>query len=154
MAEESGRPGTSRSKVGWPAIDEPCTNRMMPLAWAGSASHLFHRKSFTLPSLVVQCSAPARRCGEGEFASDFGSLATSFMAAILVRRGARSFRFDVIRLDQLCPFGDLGLDVLAELLRRHRVRIGVLLDPRVADVGAAENLVDLAVEPLDDRLRG
>src|SRR5215469_6650728 len=76
MTEESGRPGTSRSKVGWLAIDEPCTNRMMPLAWAGSASHLFNRKSFTLPSLVVQCSVPARRCGEGD-------LAVSFMAVIL-----------------------------------------------------------------------
>src|SRR5215471_12205058 len=71
MTEESGRPGTSRSKVGWLAIDEPCTNRMMPLAWAGSTSHLFHRKSFTLPSLVVQCSAPARRCGEGDLATSF-----------------------------------------------------------------------------------
>src|ERR1700746_111653 len=76
MTEESGRPGTSRSKVGWLAIDEPCTNRTMPLVWAGSPSHLFHRKSFTLPSFVVQCSAPARRCGEGDFA-------TSFMAATL-----------------------------------------------------------------------
>src|SRR3984957_18832991 len=116
MAEESGRPGTSRSKVGWLAIEEPCTNRTMPFACAGSCSHLFHRKSFTLPSLLVQCSGRARRCGEGD-------LATSFMAAILVLR-ARLFRLDVIRLDQLCPFGDLGLDVLSELRRRHRVGAG------------------------------
>src|SRR5580658_3458306 len=71
MAEESGRPGTSRSKVGWLAIEEPCTNRMMPLVCAGSSSHLFHRKSFTLPSLLVQCSVPESRCGEGDLATSF-----------------------------------------------------------------------------------
>src|ERR1700722_1032422 len=105
MADESGRPGTSRSKVGWPAIEEPCTNSTVPLVWAGSPSHLFHRNSFTLSSLVVQCSAPVRRCGDG---------AVSFMAAILRAVGRiplsdcdgafwRSLRFDVVGLDELGP---------------------------------------------------
>src|SRR3954465_12172403 len=58
IAEESGRPGTWRSKVGCEAIEEPCTNRIVPLVAAGSATHLFHMNSFTPPSLVVQCSVP------------------------------------------------------------------------------------------------
>src|SRR5437773_5757180 len=60
IAEESGRPGTSRSKVGCEAIDEPCTNRIMPLVFAGSPATLFHMKSLTSP-LLVQCSVPGRR---------------------------------------------------------------------------------------------
>src|SRR3954454_16582202 len=57
IAEESGRPGTSRSKVGCEAIDEPCTNRIVPLVFPGSPTTLFHMKSFTSP-LLVQCSVP------------------------------------------------------------------------------------------------
>src|ERR1700678_1187507 len=62
IAEESGRPGTSRSKVGCDAIDEPWTNRIVAFALAGSPADLFHRNSFTSP-LLVQCSVPARRLG-------------------------------------------------------------------------------------------
>src|SRR5271169_541438 len=58
MAEESGRPGTCRSKVGCEAMDEPCTNRMVPMLFAGSPAHFSNRNSFTPPSLLVQCSAP------------------------------------------------------------------------------------------------
>ena len=54
-------PGTSRSKVGCEAIEEPWTNRIVALALAGSPAHLFHMKSFTSP-LLVQCSLPVRRC--------------------------------------------------------------------------------------------
>ena len=36
ITEESGRPGTCRSKVGCDAIDEPCTNRMVPAGPDGS----------------------------------------------------------------------------------------------------------------------
>src|SRR5947209_20133945 len=57
IAEESGRPGTSRSKVGCDAIEEPCTNRIMPFVAAGSPATLFQRKSLTSP-LLVQCSVP------------------------------------------------------------------------------------------------
>src|ERR1700716_742780 len=60
IAEESGRPGTCRSKVGCEAIEEPCTNRIVPVLWPGSTAHLFHRNSFTSP-LSVQCSVPVRR---------------------------------------------------------------------------------------------
>src|SRR6266436_6110041 len=56
MTEESGRPGTCRSKVGCDAIDEPCTNRMVP-AFSGSADRFSHRNSRTSP-LLVQCSSP------------------------------------------------------------------------------------------------
>src|SRR5471032_889111 len=58
IAEESGRPGTCRSKVGCEAMDEPCTNRMVPMLLAGSPAHFSNRNSFTPPSLVVQCSSP------------------------------------------------------------------------------------------------
>src|SRR3954464_13668309 len=59
IADESGRPGTSRSKVGCEAIEEPCTNRTVPLVLAGSTTFL-HMKSLPSP-LVVQCSVPGRR---------------------------------------------------------------------------------------------
>src|SRR5690349_21818898 len=60
IADESGRPGTSRSNVGCEAIEEPCTNRIVPLVSAGSPATLFQRKSLTSP-LLVQCSEPGRR---------------------------------------------------------------------------------------------
>src|SRR6476659_5999030 len=60
IAEESGRPGTSRSKVGCEAIEEPCTNRIVPLVCAGSPATLFQRNSLTSP-LLVQCSVPGIR---------------------------------------------------------------------------------------------
>src|SRR3954447_4427358 len=60
IAELSGRPGTSRSKVGCDAIEEPCTNRMVPFVAAGLPATLFQRKSLTSPFLV-QCSVPGRR---------------------------------------------------------------------------------------------
>src|SRR5688572_27033252 len=55
MTEESGRPGTWRSKVGCEAIDEPCTKRIVPALAAAGA--LRHRKRRTSP-LLVQCSLP------------------------------------------------------------------------------------------------
>src|SRR6185437_202409 len=58
MADESGRPGTCKSKVGCDAIEEPCTNRIVPLLLAGSPAHFSHRNSFAPPSLLVQCSVP------------------------------------------------------------------------------------------------
>src|SRR5215831_18188693 len=60
IAEEFGRHGTWRSNVGWEAIEEPWTNRIVAFAVAGSTAHLFHRNSLTSP-LLVQCSAPASR---------------------------------------------------------------------------------------------
>src|SRR6185437_11366130 len=58
MADESGRPGTCKSKVGCDAIEEPCTNRIVPIDLAGSPATFSHRKSFTPPSLPAQCSSP------------------------------------------------------------------------------------------------
>jgi len=58
ITEESGRPSTCRSNVGCAAIEEPWTNRIVPALLAGSPPHFSNRKSFTAPSLVVQCSAP------------------------------------------------------------------------------------------------
>src|SRR5262245_41298321 len=57
IADESGRPGTCRSKVGCDAIDEPWTNRIVPLASRDSTLLLRHRNSRMSP-LRVQCSVP------------------------------------------------------------------------------------------------
>src|SRR5690348_1843473 len=62
MAEESGRPGTCRSNVGCEAIDEPCTNRIVPRVFAGSPRTFSNRNRRTSPSFVVQCSS-ARMAG-------------------------------------------------------------------------------------------
>src|SRR5688572_10501447 len=56
MTEESGLPGTRRSKVGCDAIDEPWTKRIVPLAGPADAGFC-HKNSFTSP-LRVQCSLP------------------------------------------------------------------------------------------------
>src|SRR5215204_7286434 len=56
IADEPGRPGTCRSNVGCEAMDEPCTNRMVP-AFSGASDRFSHRNSLTSP-LVVQCSSP------------------------------------------------------------------------------------------------
>src|SRR5688572_4104859 len=56
IAEECGRPGTCRSKVGCEAIDEPCTNRIVPRG-PPAAEGLCQRKSLMSPFLV-QCSVP------------------------------------------------------------------------------------------------
>src|SRR5690242_18304319 len=64
---------------------------MIPLVLAGSPSHLFQRKSFTLPSLVIQCSAPARRCGDG-------GVVTSFISGLLAGRGSLGLMSFALRL--------------------------------------------------------
>src|SRR6185312_18056 len=52
-----GWPGTWRSKVGCEAIDEPCTNRIVPRSWVFCARRFSHRNSLASPFLV-QCSLP------------------------------------------------------------------------------------------------
>src|SRR5215467_15568057 len=116
MTDESDRPGTCRSKVGCEAMEEPCTNRMVPPVLAGSPAHLFHRNSFTSLPLLVQCSVPVmRNC--------------SFMATT-----PPSFGLDGVRFDDHRPLFDLGLHVGAELRRRHRERDGTQLLPGGAHV--------------------
>src|SRR5258706_1388951 len=59
ITDECGRPGTCRSKVGWPAIDEPCTKRIVPLE--ATVAGFCQRKSRTSPAavfLLSQCSLP------------------------------------------------------------------------------------------------
>src|SRR6516164_6539761 len=72
MTEESGRPSTCKSKVGCDAMDEPCTNRMVPSALFGSTADFSNMNSFTLSSLPVQCSWPRIATG----------LVTSFMVVL------------------------------------------------------------------------
>src|SRR5215471_15301371 len=59
ITEESARPGTSRSKAGCEAIDEPCTNSTTGLP-AAEPTNFCHRNRRTLP-LRVQCSTPTTR---------------------------------------------------------------------------------------------
>src|ERR1043166_3120790 len=58
MAEESGRTGTCKSNVGVEAMDEPCTNRIVPAGPDGSPAYFSHRNSRTSLPLLVQCSSP------------------------------------------------------------------------------------------------
>src|SRR5215510_2823589 len=58
ITDESGRPGTVRSKVGCDAIDDPCTNSTAGLP-CGESTNFSHRNRRTSPSAVflwVQCS--------------------------------------------------------------------------------------------------
>src|SRR5579862_9043554 len=57
ITELSGRPGTCRSKVGCEAMDEPCTNRMVPAGPDGSGAYFSNRNRRTSP-FWVQCSSP------------------------------------------------------------------------------------------------
>src|SRR6266849_7972218 len=60
ITEESGRPGTCRSKVGCEAIEEPCTKSTVPCFRAPAAGGFCQRNSRTprAPPLRVQCSFP------------------------------------------------------------------------------------------------
>src|SRR5262245_713097 len=58
ITELSDRPGTCRSKVGCEAIDEPCTNSIVPALALGSAG-LFCQRNRRISPLRVQCSRPA-----------------------------------------------------------------------------------------------
>src|ERR1700676_582963 len=57
ITELSGRPGTCRSKVGCDAMDEPCTNRMVPAGPEGSGAYFSNRNRRASP-FWVQCSSP------------------------------------------------------------------------------------------------
>src|SRR5450631_3551596 len=116
MAEEPGRPGTCRSKVGCEAIDEPCTNRMVPMLLAGSPAHFSNMNSFTPPSLPVQCSSPLIAAAAGLVISFIGH--SSCLRMILINRR------DVVGLDDVGPFGDLGLHEGLEFALRHGDRNG------------------------------
>src|SRR5512140_2816036 len=56
ITEESGRPGTVRSKVGCEAIDDPCTKSTAGLP-SGEPTNFSQRNRRTSP-LWVQCSTP------------------------------------------------------------------------------------------------
>src|SRR5215471_6693716 len=62
ITEESGRPGTCRSKVGCDAMEEPCTNRIRPAAPVGSDAYFSNRNRRTSP-FCVQCSSPRIAAG-------------------------------------------------------------------------------------------
>src|SRR5688572_15100609 len=91
IAEECGRPGTCRSKVGCEAIEEPCTNRMVPRA--APAEGLCQRKSLISP-FFVQCSVPF--IGADSFR---GGRGPRFYARIRPPRGGGSMATDVGTLD-------------------------------------------------------
>src|SRR3990172_4188612 len=76
MTEESGRPGTVRSKVGWEAIDEPCTKSTVPLGVVPAGGGFCHRNSLTSP-LRIQCSSPTI-LAEAECCMQFSDFETYF----------------------------------------------------------------------------
>src|SRR5215475_4052540 len=114
MTEESARPGTCRSKVGCDAMDDPCTNRIVPLVVTGSSAHFSNRKSLTSPRLV-QCSVATTRSATGAIAF------TSFMIVYLSR--------DPVPSRSLKYFVELSLHprrILFNLVvvDRHRLDVG------------------------------
>src|SRR5215469_3821887 len=58
---------------------------------------------------------------------------------------------DVRIVHHLGPFGDLGLDPLAEMLRRIRDRLEAQIQQPLPDLGQCDHARDLAVPALDDR---
>jgi len=64
---------------------------------------------------------------------------------------AASIHLDAGLLDHLGVLRHLGSKVSAELLRRAGSRVQALGDELVAHVGHAQGLVDLRVEPRDNR---
>src|SRR5262245_27856282 len=52
-----GRPGTCKSNVGCEAMDETCTNRIVPAFFVAGTAGFSHRNSRASPFLV-QCSCP------------------------------------------------------------------------------------------------
>src|SRR6478752_6444839 len=139
MAEESGRPGTWRSKVGCPANDEPCKKRTVPGGFAGSPAHFSKRNSFTPPSLVVQWSSPL-------------IVAAGLLISFIWSRVRSGDWRNMIGLDDVGPFGHLGFHESLELGLRHYDRGSTGLFPGFLDVGTRENLGDLAAELVHDRL--
>src|SRR4029453_3078194 len=120
IAEESARPGTCRSKVGCEAMDEPCTNKILPEGPEGSPPCLFHRNKRTSLPFFVQCSSPGMTvAGEtGLFIVDSSSAPPASLPtpAISVcgiggphRPQAKTetkpalFRLYVIGFDDFCP---------------------------------------------------
>src|ERR1700730_9011422 len=131
ITEESGRPGTCRSKVGCEAMDDPCTKRIRPAAPDGSPACLFQRKSFTPPSFSVQCSVPLMRSG-------------LFMP---------SLPLDCVVSDNPRPPVDFRLHEGAKLVGRHHHRRGSLLFPGLLDVRSSDDGVDRLIQERDDLWR-
>src|SRR6516162_9013098 len=82
MTDESGRPGTCRSKVGCDAMEEPCTNRIRPAGPAGSPAYFSNRNRRTSP-FCVQCSSPRIAAGG---ATGLFMLVLSFEGAVMAHR--------------------------------------------------------------------
>src|SRR5262249_50226991 len=127
IAENSARPGTCRSKVGCDAIEEPCTNRMVPRVCAGSPAYFCHRNSFTSLPLLVQCSSP-RMAGLG-----VTGLFIVWLRLLCAAKDAAALGIDLDR--------DIGADL--ETLERmglhpqhltRRQRGGILADVAEQDV--------------------
>src|SRR5258708_19478204 len=155
MAEESARPGACRSKVGCDAMDEPCTNRIRPAGPEGSPRCLFQRNKRTSLPFCIQCSSPRMAvvaAERGLFILELLVGSSRVPASRLLRRARRSFMFYLVGFDDARPLVDFRLDVSSELLWRHRHRSCALLPPRLDDIRARENFIDLGVEQGDDRL--
>src|SRR5580658_1452794 len=137
ITDESGRPGTCKSNVGCAAIDEPCTNRIVPAVWFGSPAHFSNMNSLAPPSLVVQWSSPL-------------IAAAGFVISFIVHLINES---DVVGLDHLSPFGDFRLHEGGEHGLGHHHGRRALFPPGVLDVLALEDVADSAAKLIDDRLR-
>src|SRR5262245_16604083 len=146
MTEESAHPGTCRSKVGCEAMDEPCTNKILPAGPEGSPACLFHRNRRTSLPLSVQCSSPRMTAA--------GEMGLFTVRLLVLDVSPRLFRLYVVGFDELGPFVDLGLHKGTEFVGLHRHCLRALLPPRLFYVRAREDFVDLGVQEGDDRPPG
>src|SRR6187200_2532650 len=124
ITEESGLPGTVRSKVGWPAIDEPWTKKMVPLvAWPEGGSFC-HRNSLTSPFLV-QCSTPLMRVLVSM--RSLREITATYCTHILCKNPPR------LRRGAPMPVGTL--DTFPKLLMHHAATRGARPAIREKDLG-------------------
>src|SRR5262245_15551918 len=109
---------------------------------AGSPAHFSNRNSFTPPSLVVQWSSP--------LTAAVGLLISFITSPVLM---ISIDRCNAVGLDDLRPFRDLSFHEAFKFGLRHHKRSCAGLFPGLLDVGPAQDLRDLVVKFVHDRLR-
>src|SRR5450755_536699 len=135
ITDECGRPGTTRSKVGCDAIDEPCTNNTAGLP-SGLPTYFSHRNRRTSP-LFVQCSTPVT--------------GASWLALGVVM--SESVYLGAGLADNSCPALALGAKEGAEFGRCRADHLDAGAGHVVFHVRCRQRGDDFALQPVDDRGR-
>src|SRR4051812_38433821 len=96
---------------------------------------------------------PAASAGTVSTASGTTKPTVKGLAVGAVVISAKSIDLDVGVADDLRPFGDLGLDAVAELVGQARHRAKPQRRELLFDLGRRGDLFDFGVELVDDRAR-